>query len=270
MARDFTGPRGEDSGLHLLLTLLTTTTTTVKALKEGNGRHQGGTMARDDVRAKLAAGILIALAVGSAVQGALGARQGVSFARRSERKTWGGPVGEGENEGGVAFHPKSYPLFKQCDDWWGDDTMETKTICEAGDLMTSLAMGLAGWKIPIDPFGASDPDNLNFWLRSEDAYTADDEMIGESLNALVPGMWSKTSYHKNADLSTSTIVEMLKGPYIMVGRFGNWTTKKDGHWALVTDYDGWNAISVNDPKFDKTQYGFNYDLWGWYIFNMTG
>ena len=63
---------------------------------------------------------------------------------------------------------------------------------------------------------------------------------------------------------------MLKGPYIMVGRFGNWTTKKDGHWALVTDYDGWNAISVNDPKFDKTQYGFNYDLWGWYIFKMTG
>ena len=220
-------------------------------------------MARDDVRAKLAAGILIALAVGSAVQGALGARQGVSFARRSERKTWGGPVGEGENEGGVAFHPKSYPLFKQCDDWWGDDTMETKTICEAGDLMTSLAMGLAGWKISLDG-SPSNPGNLNNWLLENDGYTDSNNLIEDALNALVPGMWSQSGMHTTNDISVDDLKDLMNHDYIVVAN-----VMKGRHFVLATGYDGWDTVYVNDPGFDNTQYSYSQDVWGWRIFSMN-
>ncbi len=36
--------------------------------------------------------------------------------------------------------PYKFPLFKQCDEPWANDIMDTKTICAVGCLMSSTAM----------------------------------------------------------------------------------------------------------------------------------
>ncbi len=36
--------------------------------------------------------------------------------------------------------PFKFPLFKQCDQPWANDIMDTKTICSVGCLMTSTVM----------------------------------------------------------------------------------------------------------------------------------
>ena len=46
----------------------------------------------------------------------------------------------------VGILSRSYPLYKQCDSRWANDRLGTssKTICQAGCLMSSAAMALSG------------------------------------------------------------------------------------------------------------------------------
>lgn len=41
---------------------------------------------------------------------------------------------------------RNYPVFKQCDDQWGNDKLGTSssTICQSGCLISSIAMALTG------------------------------------------------------------------------------------------------------------------------------
>ncbi len=57
---------------------------------------------------------------------------------------------------------RTYPLFKQCDGNWGSDQLGTssQTICQAGCLLSSIAMGLAGTGHGYNP------GTLNKWLKS--------------------------------------------------------------------------------------------------------
>ena len=72
--------------------------------------------------------------------------------------------------------PFKFPIFKQCDQPWADDLMDTKTICSVGCLMTSTVMGLAGSNIPIN--GASaDPRVLNTWLKANGGYDGSNDLI---------------------------------------------------------------------------------------------
>lgn len=48
-----------------------------------------------------------------------------------------------------AWVPKSYPLYKQCNASWGNDIIETTTVCKVGCLMSSTSMALAGHTITI-------------------------------------------------------------------------------------------------------------------------
>jgi hypothetical protein len=69
----------------------------------------------------------------------------------------------------VAFS-RTYPLYKQCDSRWGSHQLGTssKTICQAGCLMSSAAMALSGT-------GHSEtPDTLNTWLKSHGGYVSGD------------------------------------------------------------------------------------------------
>jgi len=40
--------------------------------------------------------------------------------------------------------PFTYPLYKQCDSRWGNQLMQTQTICAVGCLMSSTSMAIAG------------------------------------------------------------------------------------------------------------------------------
>ena len=230
-----------------------------------------------EMSAKLAKTFLLAFAVAAAFQGALGARQarsertwfgvenaaafqGALGARqaRSER-TWFGV----ENATEVASPPSSYPLFKQCDPEWGSDYIKTKTICQVGCLMSSISMGLAGWKISLDG-SPSNPGNLNNWLLQNDGYTDSNNLIEDALNALVPGMWSQSGMHTTNDISVDDLKDLMNHDYIVVAN-----VMKGRHFVLATGYDGWDTVYVNDPGFDNTQYSYSQDVWGWRIFSMN-
>ena len=72
--------------------------------------------------------------------------------------------------------PFKFPIFKQCDQPWANDVMDTKTICSVGCLMTSTVMGLAGSNIPIN--GASgDPRVFNTWLKANGGYDGSNDLI---------------------------------------------------------------------------------------------
>lgn len=69
----------------------------------------------------------------------------------------------------IAFS-RTYPLYKQFDSRWGSHQLGTssKTICQAGCLMSSAAMALTGT-------GHSEtPDTLNTWLKSHGGYVSGD------------------------------------------------------------------------------------------------
>lgn len=79
----------------------------------------------------------------------------------------------------------AYPLYKQCDPRWGNDTMVTTTICSVGCLMSSTAMALAGHGIGIGGAQA-DPGSLNAWLRTHNGYDATNDFDEDALPPLDP------------------------------------------------------------------------------------
>jgi hypothetical protein len=70
---------------------------------------------------------------------------------------------------------RQYPLFKQCDPNWGNNTMgtpgpgERSNICGEGCAMSSVSMALAGLKFQINGVN-SDPASLNAWLIANAGY----------------------------------------------------------------------------------------------------
>ena len=72
--------------------------------------------------------------------------------------------------------PFKFPTFKQCDQPWANDIMDTKTICSVGCLMTSTVMGLAGSNILINE-ASGDPRVLNTWLKANGGYDGSNDLI---------------------------------------------------------------------------------------------
>ena len=83
--------------------------------------------------------------------------------------------------------PRKYPLYKQCDPYWGDTFMngtrpDHDTICATGCAMTSLAMALGGHGLKVPGTDVLvDPDTLNHWLQRHDGYLC----YGTNCNNLV-------------------------------------------------------------------------------------
>jgi hypothetical protein len=72
--------------------------------------------------------------------------------------------------------PIKYPLMKQCDSAWGDDIMDTETICQVGCLMTSTSEGIRGYNISINNV-SSNPGVLNEWLRENGGYDGSNDLV---------------------------------------------------------------------------------------------
>lgn len=80
----------------------------------------------------------------------------------------------------ISTFSRTYPLYKQCDSQWGSHQLGTssKTICQAGCLMSSAAMALSGTG------HHETPDTLNTWLKSHGGYVSGDEFVWNSIHPL--------------------------------------------------------------------------------------
>jgi hypothetical protein len=79
----------------------------------------------------------------------------------------------------VLVSSRTYPLYKQCDAQWASQQFSTssKIICQAGSLITSVAMALKG-------IGQNyNPGTLNSWLKANDGFKESD-FLWESVNKL--------------------------------------------------------------------------------------
>ena len=69
----------------------------------------------------------------------------------------------------------AYPLYSQCDPQWGNDVMESTTVCKVGCLMSSISSALFGKNISIAG-QPSNPGTLNAWLRGHNGYDANNDL----------------------------------------------------------------------------------------------
>lgn len=166
--------------------------------------------------------------------------------------------------------PFEYPLFKQCDQRWGEDIMVTKTICAVGCLMSSTSMGLAGTEIPIRSGKTeidSTPKTFNEWLKLNDGYDDSNDMIETQVPLIDPSriFWPDDGMHRDNDLTYSTIVSYLEKGRIVIGN-----VMDGGHFVLLTGYslEDMDTFAVNDPGFDQATYSYKNDIVGYRIFDM--
>ena len=131
---------------------------------------------------------------------------------------------------------RNYPMYKQCDSRWANDQLGTssKTICQAGCLMSSAAMALSGTGHSYDP------KTLNNWLKSNGGYVSGNLFVWASINKLgltFKGFVANSAIKSNLDAGNVVICNVHNG----------------GHWVLAHSYNG-NNILVNDPGYSTTSY----------------
>lgn len=148
-----------------------------------------------------------------------------------------------------AVQPQVYPLYKQCNDSWANNTMTSLTICDVGCLMSSVSMALAGKQIPIPradgSMVASDPATFNTWLQNNKGYYGDNDLEEAAVPALNPSRisWPTDGMHPTNDLSVATIVDYLNKGRVVIAN-----VDKGGHFVLVVGYDVGTNMSVAFPS----------------------
>lgn len=136
----------------------------------------------------------------------------------------------------VAIWARNYPLYSQCDPQWGNDPLGTssKTICQAGCLMSSAAMALSGTGHSYNP------KTLNVWLKNNGGYASGNLFVWASINKLgltFKGFVANSQIKSNLDAGNVVICNVHNG----------------AHWVLAKGYNGDN-IMVNDPGYSTTSY----------------
>ena len=134
---------------------------------------------------------------------------------------------------------RDYPLYNQCDAKWANERLgnTTNTICKGGDVISAVAMGLAGVGIN------QNPSTLNTWLKTHKGYDSRNNFVWSSVNSLgvtYEGQVSNAILKINLDVGYLVIVNVDKG----------------AHWALATGYTG-NTIHVQNSLHPDIK---DYDL----------
>jgi hypothetical protein len=165
--------------------------------------------------------------------------------------------------------PYPYPLFKQCDPAWGNNTIVTTTICAVGCLLSSTAMALNGHNIPINTSAVANPGTLNYWLQQNNGYDSTNDFEEGALNLLNPShvQWNESGgMHRTRDVDLSIVQQLLLNhePVIL-------NVDKGRHFVLAIGWVSTNndTILVNDPGFERTNYSYTNDVVGLRLFNMT-
>lgn len=153
----------------------------------------------------------------------------------------------------------SFPLYKQCDPRWGNETMGIagngyrSTICGEGCAMSSTAMALAGLGATVN--GAPvNPKTFNAWLIANNGYTCIDQDCDNlvltapeqfsSLMSLI-GETAKPSFSEiSADIANQRIIHVAH-------------VRNNSHFVLLTGtVPNEDAFYVNDPYYNVTQYPY--------------
>lgn len=161
--------------------------------------------------------------------------------------------------------PWSYPLYKQCNDAWGNEMMGDKTVCAVGCLMSSTSSGIGGTGIEIGN-ATSNPGTLNEWLKENSGYQNNNFVEG-ALPALNPARisWPADGMHPTNDLPYNTVCDYIKQGRVVIGN-----VMAGGHFVLLTGYsetDG-DTFAVNDSGFNTATYSYTKDIVGYRIFDM--
>ncbi|EGD82360.1 hypothetical protein PTSG_03025 [Salpingoeca rosetta] len=159
----------------------------------------------------------------------------------------------------------TFPLFKQCDKRWGNDTMgvpgpgEQATVCREGCAMSCLAMALNGLDITL-PNGngtgkgtPANPGTLNKWLKDHQLYTC---AAGDCNNLVLNAVEAFTNHLELiSEGFPQTRKEVEAGiastSYIYLAHVRDGT-----HFVLLTGVAKDGRFKVNDP-------GFNQDTYAW-------
>ena len=134
---------------------------------------------------------------------------------------------------------RDYPLYNQCDSKWAKERIgtSTHTICEAGDIISAVAMGMTG-------IGQTQtPSTLNTWLKSNKGYDSQNVFVWKSVSPFglsYEGQVSNALLKLNLDVGYLVIINVDKG----------------AHWVLATGYSG-NTIYVKDSLHTTTT---SYDI----------
>lgn len=131
---------------------------------------------------------------------------------------------------------RNYPMYKQCDAQWGSLQLgtSTKTICQAGCLMSSAAMALSGTGHSYNP------KTLNDWLKGNGGYVSGNLFVWASINKLgltFKGFVANSAIKSNLDAGNVVICNVHNG----------------GHWVLAHGYSEDNIL-VNDPGYSTASY----------------
>lgn len=132
---------------------------------------------------------------------------------------------------------RSYPLYKQCDSRWANEMINTKTICQVGCLMSSMAEALTGHGKTING-GEINPHTFNEWLKKNGGYSGNSFVWGTatapfSLNYL--GQFGNPSSYVGEN--SIVILNVHNG----------------GHWVLAKSYSN-GVYQVNDPGYQTDSY----------------
>ena len=136
----------------------------------------------------------------------------------------------------------SFPLYKQCDDRWRNDALGNgggKTICQAGCLMSSMAMFMSP-KVKISAATIT-PKNLNSWLKVNGGYASGNLFVWGSVAKLGLSYVGKTT-------DKNTMKNYINQGYGVI-----LNVKNGGHWVLATGHTT-AGFTVNDPGATKTSY----------------
>jgi ABC-type bacteriocin/lantibiotic exporter with double-glycine peptidase domain len=137
---------------------------------------------------------------------------------------------------------RSYTLYKQCNSAWGNQALGNSggnTICSAGCLMSCVAMILNTYGKTISG-AATNPGNLNTWLKNNGGYAQGDLFVWASVSKLglnFYGFGTQSNCRSQFDSGKNVILNVRNG----------------GHWVLMNGYSG-TTLTVNDPGFSVSSY----------------
>eukprot|EP00692_Jakoba_bahamiensis_P003827 EC687649.1.p2 GENE.EC687649.1~~EC687649.1.p2 ORF type:complete len:204 (+),score=70.41 EC687649.1:85-696(+) len=157
--------------------------------------------------------------------------------------------------------PTSYPLFLQCDPAWGNDTMESSSICREGCAMSALSMALAGKGYLIAASTNITPGTLNAWLRTHDGYTC---IAGDCNNLVLDAVNRLAAAGKIAFVDE--VEKPAKPEQVLANMLQNHVyiahVHNRGHFVLVTGFEStdFNTVYVNDPFYPSKTYAYDTDI----------
>lgn len=173
----------------------------------------------------------------------------------------------------VSCEGRDFPMFKQCDARWGNDTMgavgdgERDTICHQGCAMSSLAMAISGYGFVLPDGKDVTPGSLNDWLIQNHGYRCMENncnnlvldaadaltggfvrLIGEWGGPCCGGAQAKPSLDQMRQL-----LDPAGDQHVMIIAH----VRNNSHFVLLTAWnDGSKSFDVKDPGFDEVAYDF--------------